>query len=82
LNGAYNVLAGNCTNAELTYALAARAGSKIRLPKVPAFLMKLSFGEMSELLLEGVEVSNQKLLDSGFTFRHSSLQDAVDHLNL
>lgn len=82
LEGKYNVLAGNASNAELTHALAAKVGSKIRLPRVPGFLMKLNFGEMSVLLLEGVEASNQKLLDSGFEFSHPTLKEAVESLKL
>lgn len=82
LTGTFNVLAGNCTNEELTGALAKRVGSKIRLPRVPAFLMKLFFGEMSEILLEGVEASNGKIVETGYEFKFLDLEGAVNALDI
>ena len=82
LNGKFNVLTGNCTNSELTYLLAEKMGSKIRLPRIPSFLMKLYFGEMSTLLVEGVEASNEKLMHTGYTYIHPGLNGAVHSLNI
>ncbi|PWK14906.1 TIGR01777 family oxidoreductase [Tumebacillus permanentifrigoris] len=55
------------------------AGRPHWLP-VPAFMMKLLFGELSVLLLQGQKVLPQKLLDHGFQFRYPTLEPALHHL--
>ncbi|SFJ76890.1 TIGR01777 family oxidoreductase [Thermoflavimicrobium dichotomicum] len=47
---------------------------------VPAALMKLIFGELSVLLLEGQRVIPKKLLDHGFQFYYPTILDAVKDL--
>lgn len=80
--GVFNAFTANSSNKELTLALAHRMKKKIRLPNVPAFMMKMLFGEMAELLLKGVTVSNQKLKDHGFQFTYPTLEQAVTALKL
>jgi hypothetical protein len=43
-------------------------------------LMKLIFGELAVLLLEGQRVIPQKLLDCGFQFRYPEIDDAIKQL--
>ena len=45
------------------------------LPNIPAFLVELLAGELSDMLLYGSRVSNQKLIDTGFVFEHPTLND-------
>lgn len=47
---------------------------------VPAFMMKLLFGELSVLLLEGQKVLPQKVLDHGFQFNYPTLEPALQQL--
>ncbi len=48
---------------------------------VPAFLLRLLFGEMAEyLLLEGQKVVPRRLLKSGFEFRYPRLRNALESL--
>lgn len=48
---------------------------------VPAFGVKLLFGEMGEkLLLEGARVLPQKLLETGFEFDFPKLEPALEHI--
>ncbi len=65
------------SNREFTKIL----GEVIRRPvifPVPAFGIKLLFGEMGEtLLLEGARVSPKKLLESGYSFRYPELGEAL-----
>lgn len=82
LTGAYNVLADNSTNREITRGLSRRYGKKTWLPDVPGFFMKFAFGEMSVLLLKGVRVSNKKLVDTGFEFQHATLDKALEALEI
>ncbi|WP_333954771.1 TIGR01777 family oxidoreductase [Psychrobacter sp. S4(2024)] len=45
---------------------------------LPAFLLKLIFGEMSTLLIDGQKVLPKALLDSGFEFKHQTLKEALE----
>jgi NAD dependent epimerase/dehydratase family enzyme len=47
---------------------------------VPAFALKILFGEMSEMLLGGQRVIPQAALRAGFQFRFSELGDALRHV--
>ncbi|MCD9030629.1 TIGR01777 family oxidoreductase [Luteimonas sp. Y-2-2-4F] len=60
------------TNAEFTRSLAAAVGRPARLG-LSATLLRLAFGEMSTLLLDGQRVSPARLLAAGHRFRHPNL---------
>jgi uncharacterized protein (TIGR01777 family) len=47
---------------------------------VPAFLMKIVFGELSTLLLDGQRVIPKKSIESQFEFRYPTLQDALKQI--
>jgi len=52
-----------------------------RFLRVPEWLIRLVYGQMGrEVLLSGANVKPKKLLESGFMFRYSSLEDALRHL--
>lgn len=78
LRGPVNVVAPNpVNNAEFTRTLAAILSRPAFLP-LPAFAVRLLFGEMGEeLLLSSARVLPHKLLDSGFVFRYPLLYDAL-----
>ncbi len=81
LEESYNAAAPeNVNNKELTYQLAKMVGRKILLPNVPDFVLKLMLGEMSIMLLTGVIVSPNKILEKGFEFEHPSLSEALRQL--
>ena len=64
------------TNADFTKGL----GKVLRRPTlfpVPKFGLKLLFGEMSQILLEGQRVKPQKLLDTGYRFHYPELLEAL-----
>jgi uncharacterized protein (TIGR01777 family) len=48
---------------------------------VPGFVLKLLFGEMSMLILEGQRVIPELLLAQSFPFRYTQLEDALKQLN-
>jgi uncharacterized protein len=59
----------------------ARALGRPALLSVPASLTRLAFGQMGrEVLLSSTRVSSKKLLDSGYRFRHGSLDGALRFL--
>ncbi len=45
--------------------------------RVPAWMCKILFGEMSQVMLEGQKVVPKKLLDAGFRFRFPTLYEAL-----
>lgn len=78
LDGPLDVSAGAVTNAEFVKAL----GRAIHRPTVfplPAFAVKTMFGQMGEeMLLGGQRVVSERLRQSGFSFRHETLDQALD----
>lgn len=65
------------TNAEFTKALGRALGRPTLLP-LPAFAVRLAFGEMGEaLLLGGARVLPARLQAAGFRFRHAELEGAL-----
>ncbi len=76
--GAYNASAPNpVTNAEFTRSLGRALGRPVLLP-MPAALLRLLFGEMSELLLVSDRMLPQRLLAAGFEFRYPQLDAALE----
>jgi len=47
---------------------------------VPAFMMRLVFGEMADMLLNGQRVIPEKLVRSGFEFKYLSPRQALENL--
>lgn len=77
LDGTYNALAGSVTNKDFTKTLAKVLKKPLWLPNVPAFALKLVLGEMSSVVLEGLQADNEKLLATDFLFKHAKLEDAL-----
>ena len=80
LEGTFNAVSGNVTNRTLTQMLARKLHRPLVLPALPAWSAKLIFGEMATLFLDGVQVSNQKLIDKGFSFQYTDLDKALDQI--
>lgn len=81
LSGVFNGVAPNPeTNKKLTQLLAKQLGKPLILPNAPAFVIKLLFGEMGDMLLGSQHISAQKILDSGFTFQFPTAQKAIADL--
>ncbi len=76
--GVYNAVGPNpVSNEALTAVIANAYQKKIWLPNVPKFMMKLILGEMHELLFESQQVSSEKIEATGFTFKYSTVTEAV-----
>ena len=62
------------TNAEFTRALAEAVGKSPFLP-VPAFALRMMFGEMAdELMLSSARVMPERLATAGFMFKHPTIE--------
>ncbi len=81
MHGAYNAVAPDFkTNKEFTQILANVLKKPFWFPNIPAFMMKLMYGEMAVILLEGSRVSAKKIKGTGFKFKFTDLKNALTHL--
>lgn len=78
MTGAYNAaILDNTTNTVFSKTLAKVYGYSIWLPNVPAFLIKIALGEMAQIILKGIRVSPQKIVNTGFKFQFTNLEEAL-----
>jgi uncharacterized protein (TIGR01777 family) len=80
-SGVYNTISPEYhTSASFSKTLA----QVIRRPylpfAVPGFLLKLAFGELAIILLEGSRLSSKKIRDKGFVFKYANLKEALKNL--
>lgn len=81
IEGAYNAVSPqHATNKELTKKIAKVLGKPLWMPNVPGFVLKLIFGELASVILEGSRASSQKILDAGFHFKFPDLEKALRDL--
>ncbi|KFF21768.1 TIGR01777 family oxidoreductase [Chryseobacterium sp. JM1] len=81
MNGAYNAVSPqHTTNENLTKMIAEVLNKPLFMPNVPAFVLKLIFGELADALLEGSRASSQKMRDTGFQFKFPDLKGALEDL--
>ncbi len=77
LSGPVNVVAGAVTNEQFTHTLAKVLNRPAFVP-VPAFALKLAFGEMAkETILISQRVEHRKLTQLGYSFAHPELEGAL-----
>ena len=83
LEGPYNALAGAVSNKSFMQTIAKVLQKPFWFPNVPAFVMRMMYGEMSVILLNGVKASNDKIVHTGFQFKfvllEEALKDALKH---
>lgn len=81
LAGAVNLVGPDpVTNIQFTKTLASVLHRPALFP-IPAFVMRLVFGEMAdELLLASDRVEPKRLLDSGYTFKFPTLRSSLEHI--
>ena len=81
-NGIYNAASSEeTTNQSFSKQLAKSLSKPFFIPNVPAFALKLVFGEMANVLLEGSRVSNYKLINSGLRFKYPNLSEALKEIS-
>jgi uncharacterized protein (TIGR01777 family) len=78
MNGAYNAVApAYSTNRDFTKTLARVLKKPFWFPKIPALVLNLLFGKMSEILLEGSRISSEKIIKAGYQFKFPVLEKAL-----
>lgn len=76
-SGIYNLVASNISQKSLNLQAATYFNKKLWLPNLPKEILRLFLGEMSELITESYAVDHQKIIDAGFHFTETSLQDVL-----
>jgi len=83
MHGAYNAVSGDwVTNRELTKLIAKVLKKPLLLPNVPGFIMRIIVGEMAVIVVNGSKVSGDKIKKTGFVFRYTNLEEALESLKL
>ena len=81
MNGAYNAVSPeHNTNRDFMKTLAHVLKKPFWFPAIPAFIIKLIFGKMSEILLNGSRVSSEKIIKAGYCFKFPDLKTALSDL--
>lgn len=82
-SGIYNAVSSDqITNEQFSRQLAKSLSKPFFVPNVPSFILKLLFGEMANVLLEGSRVSNQKLLQAGFMLKYPLISQALSKITI
>jgi uncharacterized protein len=78
MKGSYNAAVNdNTTNAIFSKTLAKIYGYSIWLPNVPAFILEIILGEMSNIITKGRRVYSDKIEKKGFQFNYKDLETAL-----
>lgn len=81
MTGVYNGVAPHpVNNKELTVAMAKTLKKPLWLPNVPAFVLQLLVGEMGVMVVNGSNVSANRVSETGFEFRYSKIESALSAL--
>ena len=79
MSGPYNAAVNDdTTNSIFSKTLARIFGYSIWLPNVPEFILKMTLGEMSKIVLTGRRVSSDKIEQTGFEFKFTDLEEALN----
>ncbi len=78
MNGSFNAVAPeHTTNKDFVKSIASVLNKPFWFPNVPAFLIKLVFGEMSSILLKGSRISSDLIISKGYSFTFPNLKKAL-----
>lgn len=79
--GIFNAVAPESYSNKTFSKILAKVVKRPFLPiKVPGFLLKLVFGELAIILLEGSRLSEKKIKKNGYSFRFDTLNKALNNL--
>lgn len=76
LSGAFNAVAPQHISLAVLMKLLAEVTGKI-VVKMPSFVIRALFGEMSEIILGGSRVASEKIKKTGFPFEYEGAADAL-----
>ncbi|MDM1549826.1 TIGR01777 family oxidoreductase [Empedobacter falsenii] len=81
IKGSYNASSPQYINhSKFNHTLARKMNKPFFIPNIPAFVMKLTLGEMSSLVLNGSRIDATKIQETGFIFQYPTLEKALEEL--
>ena len=81
ISGAFNAVAPNAVTHNVFVKSVAKAlGRPIVLPNVPAWALRMTLGEMADIIVKGQRVSSKKIESSGYHFKFHQLDPALEDL--
>jgi uncharacterized protein len=81
MNGAYNAVSPEHINHnDFMRTLATVMGKPLFLPPVPASILRVIMGEMSDIVLKGSRISCKKIIEAGYIFRFDRLEGALKNV--
>lgn len=80
LEGTYNAVAHCDTNRTMMKGIAKYMKRPFFFPAVPSFVLKFFLGERAMLVLSDLRVSNDKIVNAGFSFKYDQLNKALKAL--
>jgi uncharacterized protein (TIGR01777 family) len=81
MSGAYNAVAPEHINHnDLVRTMAGIMDKPFFLPPVPAGIIRLLMGEMSDIVLKGSRISCEKIIKAGYTFQFDKLDAALKNV--
>jgi uncharacterized protein len=79
--GTYNAVAPAAVScSEMARAIKDVSGSNALIMKIPAFVLNVMLGEMSQLLLHGQHASASKILQSGYRYKYNTITEGLSSL--
>lgn len=81
IKGSFNASAPkHSDHSTFNRTLAKKLNKPFFLPNIPGFVMRLTLGEMSDLVLKGSRIDANKIEETGFTFQFPTLEKAFNDL--
>ncbi|MFV0155580.1 TIGR01777 family oxidoreductase [Empedobacter falsenii] len=81
IKGSFNASAPeNSDHSTFNRTLAKKLNKPFFLPNIPGFVMRLTLGEMSDLVLKGSRIDANKIEETGFAFQFPTLEKAFNDL--
>ena len=81
MSGAYNAAAPEHTNHnDFVRTMAGVMQRPVFLPPVPAGIIRLMLGEMSDIVLKGSRISCKKIIKAGYSFQYGNLYEALKNV--
>lgn len=78
VQGAINAVSPeHITNKQIVELIKKRNGKRPMILRIPALIIKLIFGEMTQLLLTGNRVSNKRAVELGVNFKYDSFEECL-----
>ncbi|WP_336829286.1 TIGR01777 family oxidoreductase [Sphingobacterium multivorum] len=80
IRGVYNAVAPqHITMNDFAYVLLRSFGRSSFLPNVPGFVIKLLYGDMAAMLLNGSPISAEKIRNRGFKFNYDTIARSLNN---